>query len=240
MKQPVIVILHGWGLSGDTFLPLTNELKARGYTVFAPDFPGFGAATIPSHAWDLGDYAKFLHHYLQQHHIVNPIFIGHSFGGRVSLKYEHLYPKSVRALILSGAPGFSPVNRKKLFIFIALAKIGATFWSLPVLNFLKETVRTWYYSLVGAREFSKAKGVMRQIFKNIVQEELITPMKAVHVPCMLIWGENDTIVPVDIAKKMVSVIPGAKLSILPECDHRVPYKEPMVFADSVITFLRRL
>ncbi len=238
MKKPVIVILHGWGLSADRFTPLKAELESRGYQVFAPDFPGFGSAAIPTHPWDLGDYAEFLRTYLGSNHILHPILIGHSFGGRVSLKYEQLYPKSVRAIILSGTPGFSPVNRKKLFIFISLAKIGATFLSLPILRFLKETMRTWYYSVIGVREFSKATGVMRQIFKNIVQEELVTPMGAVRVPCALIWGENDSIVPVDIAQKMQSVIPGCQLITIPAADHRVPYKEPGLFADYVEKFLQ--
>ncbi len=238
MKKSAIVILHGWGLSGETFLALVEEFKKRGYQAFAPDFPGFGAASIPAHPWNLADYAKFLHEYLETNHIRHPILIGHSFGGRVALKYEQKYPKSVRALILSGTPGFSPTNRKKLLIFISLAKIGATFWSLPIFKFFKKTVQTWYYCLIGVREFSRAKGVMRQIFKNIVQEELVSPMKAVQVPCALIWGENDPIIPVDIAQKMLSVISGSKLFIIPSSDHAVAYRQSGVFADYVEKFLK--
>ena len=240
MKKPTIVILHGWGLSGEKFVPLASELKKRGYRVFFPDFPGFGSTEIPSHPLKLEDYARFLDQYLRENKIVQPVLIGHSFGGRVSLKYEQMYPKSVRALILSGTPGFTPINRKRLLSFILLAKIGGAFWSLPPFSLFKGVVQRWYYYLVGAREFYRAEGSMRQTFKNIVAEELTSTMESVNIPCALIWGENDAIISVAIAQKMISTIPGAQLSIIPNVDHRVPYKQPGIFADYVEKFLKTL
>ncbi len=240
MKKSTIVILHGWGLSGEKFVPLAAELKKRGYQVFLPDFPGFGATKIPDHPLYLEDYARFLDQYLRENKIVQPVLIGHSFGGRVSLKYEQMYPKSVRALILSGTPGFTHINSKKLLSFILLAKIGGAFWSLPPFSLFKGTVQRWYYYLVGAREFYRAEGSMRQTFKNIVAEELTSIMESVSIPCALIWGENDTIVPIRVAEKMKSTISHAQLSIIPHTDHGVPFRQPSIFTDCVEKFFKTL
>lgn len=79
MKYP-IVILHGWGLSARTFAPLREELRKRGFTVFAPDFPGFDADHIPDHPLTLVDYARYLNEYFIKQHIHNPVLIAHSFG----------------------------------------------------------------------------------------------------------------------------------------------------------------
>lgn len=240
MKNTPLVILHGWGLSGNHFRPLAAELAKRGFKVNAPDLPGFGESELPKRELHLDDYVKFLENYLRLHHLTKPILIGHSFGGRVSLKYCELYPKSVRALILSGTPGFTPIPKKKLMLFIALAKTGKIIFSLPPLHLLQDAVRSWYYYVVGAKEFFRADGTMRDTFKNIVQENLISAMESVSIPCLLLWGELDIIVPTPIASRMHRVIEGSELVIIPDKDHGVPFKEPEIFSDYIVRFLKSL
>ncbi len=236
MKHPV-VILHGWGLSAKTFAPLVAQLKKQHGEVYAPDFPGFDSLHIPNKPLTLTDYADFLDRYLQKHHIKKPILIGHSFGGRVALKYQLKYPKNIAALIFTGTPGYTPVSRKKLTVFITIAKIGGTLFSLPILYRLKDRVRLWYYYVVGARDFYRAEGVMRDTFKNIVKEPLIVCMEHICVPALLVWGEHDMIVPVEIAHRMEKVIPGAKLTLLPNTGHDVPFKNPKLFADAILPWI---
>ncbi|MBI3956347.1 alpha/beta hydrolase [Candidatus Gottesmanbacteria bacterium] len=238
MNRSAVVILHGWGLSGETFTPLGGELKKCGYRVWAPDMPGFGDARRPEKPMSLTDYVKFLDEYLEKNRIERPVFIGHSFGGRVSLKYHELHPNSVRALILSGTPGFTPIPKKKLLLFIALAKIGGFLFSIPPFHLFQDAVRRWYYYVVGAREFFRAQGAMRETFKQIVKEDLVAAMEAVDIPTLLLWGEYDIIVPVSIAERMHQVIAGSELIVIPEADHGVPFKQPEVFISYVLRFMK--
>lgn len=234
------VILHGWGLSGKTFSPLAESLKKYGYRVYAPDLPGFGASKMPEKPLTLADYSRFLDGYLEKNRIDHPIFIGHSFGGRVSLKYNQLYPKRVRALVLSGTPGFTPIPKKKLIFFITLAKIGKLLFSIPLLNLLQDAVRRWYYYVVGAKEFFRAEGAMRETFKRIVAEDLVDCMAAVSIPTLLVWGELDIIIPPSIAQRMHRAIEGSELVIIPDSDHGVSFKEPEKFVPYVTRFLESL
>jgi len=239
-EKPSIVILHGWGLSGIKFQELSCLLSEKGYNVFAPDLPGFGREEAPSYAFHLADYVEFVYRYLKSHKIIHPIFIGHSFGGRISLKFASMYPEIVRAYIFTGTPGFTPVPRRKLALFIAVAKIGKWFFQLPVLRGAQDWVRKWYYYAVGAREFYRANGVMRQVFKNIVEERLDAYLANVHVPCLLVWGSEDRITPVWIAERMHRAIQGSKLIVIPESDHGVSYKQSTRFVDSIMPFISRL
>ncbi len=238
--KSTLVVLHGWGLSGIRFAKLVASLNSHGDQVLAPDFPGFGEAPHPDKPWKLTDYVQWLREYLKNKRIVNPVLIGHSFGGRVALKYQELYPKSVRALILSGTPGFTPIPRQRLLLFIFLAKLGNFLFSIPPLSLVKDDVRRWYYYVVGAKELFRAEGVMRQTFKNVVEEKLVSAMESVSVPCLLVWGELDIIVPTPIAEKMARVIEGSELVIIPEADHGVPFKQPEVFVSYVERFLKRI
>ncbi|OGG11272.1 hypothetical protein A2Z00_02180 [Candidatus Gottesmanbacteria bacterium RBG_13_45_10] len=240
MKKLPIVVLHGWGLSSERFQPLVRELNKAGYAVYAPNLPGFGDSRMPSRALNLQDYVEFLHTYLGDKRIKQPVLIGHSFGGRVSLKYEYMYPKSARALILTGVPGFTPVARKKLILFIAMAKLGKVIFSLRLLRGLKDKAQEWYYYLVGAKEYYRAKGAMRETFKNVVREDLLPYMKSVRTPCLLAWGESDIITPVSIAYRMKEVIKNAQLRVVSGVDHGLPYKHPELFVTTIKPFLETL
>lgn len=240
MQKQDVIVLHGWGLSAQRFSPLTRDLQRRGFRVFVPDLPGFGAAKMPTHPLTLGDYAAFLDVYLRRHNLDHPILIGHSFGGRVALKFQNMYPNTARALILSGTPGFTPVPKQQLMLFIALAKVGKAFFLLPPFSFFADRVRRWYYYLVGAKEFYRAQGAMRETFKNVVGEKLVSAMQAVKAPCLLLWGKNDMIVPLAIAQQMQTVMAQAKLEVVMDADHGLPYKNPRVFANYCESFLRSL
>lgn len=239
-SRPAIILLHGWGLSADRFSPLADVLRREGWRVYAPDFPGFGASQMPDHPFTLSDYADFLDAYIRKHSLQAVVLVGHSFGGRVALKYSLLNTPYVRAMILTGTPGVTPVPKKKLLFFIFFAKMGKFIFSVWPLNFFQEKIRLWYYWLVGAREFYRAEGVMRDTFKRIVQEELLTAMSHVRIPCLLVWGERDRITPVWIAKKMHNIIKDSKLIIIPNRDHGVPFKDSKLFVSHIEPFLSKL
>lgn len=235
--KPTIVILHGWGLSKKRFSPLISELENHGYIVCAPDFPGFGESAPPDKPFYLNDYAKFLSNYLEQKKIKNPMFIAHSFGGRVALRYCRKNPNSVRTLILTGTPGFSPVLSIKRIILIKIAKIGKLLFSIPMLSGFMTVFRSKYYSLVGAKEYNTARGTMKETFKNIVSESLLDDMKHITIPTYLVWGEHDRMVPIDIAKRMIATIPNSQLLTIQNADHGVPYKQPKIFVEAITRIL---
>jgi pimeloyl-ACP methyl ester carboxylesterase len=237
-RQQTLVLLHGWGLSGGIFSPLITKLSDRGYRVFSPDLPGFGSSIVPKVPLMLEDYGKYLREYLKEKRIKNPILIGHSFGGRLCLKYSEMYPKDVRGIILSGTPGFSPIPKNKLFLFMGLAKIGKVLFSLPPLSLFQNSFRNWYYYLIGVKDYFRAQGPMRETFKRVVQEDLTHAMEILSVQCLLVWGEFDLIVPVNIAHRMEHLIPDAKLIILPGADHGVPYKRADEFAAFADRFIQ--
>ena len=224
-----IIILHGWGLSGSRFSSLREELEKRGHRVWSPDFPGFGKEAMPRTPYHLEDYVLFLKKFISDHKIMHPGLVGHSFGGRVALKYDFLYPMSCSWIVLTGTPGFSPVPSGRLKVLIAIAQIGNAFLSLPVLSYLKNFARKSYYYLVGAREFTRAVGTMQETFKNIVAENLVPCMEKMSVPCYLIWGEKDLMVPVSIAKRMNYLIDKSHLAIHKDIGHNFPYQSAKEF-----------
>lgn len=239
MEKTPIVILPGWMLEADKYQKIAQIFKINGYQTNIVDFPGFDHQDLKK-VLNLTDYVKFLHQYLKSHQIREAIFIAHSFGGRVALKYLSQEPKKAKALIISGTPGFLPVSKIKLTLFLILAKIGGFIFSIPVINKLKNFIRRVYYKLIGAKDFYHVKGLMRETFKNIIKEPLKEYMQKIQFPTLLLWGENDKVVSVTIAKQMQKTIRKSTLVMIPNQGHMFITHDSQQFTSEVMKFLNSL
>lgn len=234
-----ILILHGWRLSGDKYLNLAKLISdGKKYQVYSPDMPGFGMEKCPSRPFNLTDYVNFIDSFLRKNKITRTVIIGHSFGGRVGIKFASLYPYKVEKLILTGVPGFLPVGNLKVKFFLLLSKSGGAIFSLPVLSLFKDLAQKILYRISGASDYAHTQGVMRKTFKLIIREDLREYMKVLKIPVELVWGELDTIVPVKIAEMMKREIKGSRLTVIKNTTHRLPYENYKVFYNVIRTFLK--
>ena len=80
-----ILLLHGWSSSNQVYKGIMNLMKDK-YRLVAPDFPGCGKSETMDTPWTLDDYVDFILEFIDAVGLVNPILVGHSHGGRVSLK----------------------------------------------------------------------------------------------------------------------------------------------------------
>lgn len=83
----LVVLLHGWGSNIELFENM-SELLARKYHVIAPDMPGFGLSDEPEEPWRVDDYVDFVLKFLEPFAPEKVTFLGHSFGGRVIIKWR--------------------------------------------------------------------------------------------------------------------------------------------------------
>lgn len=237
MKKIPILVLHGWNLSAERFDLLVEELRKRKYIVFCFDLPGFGKEPVPNKPFYLSDYVDFVEKKLVDLHVEKINIIGHSFGGRIGIKMAAQNPNIVEKLILTGAPGINPVPKAKVLFFLFLAKVGNAFFSLPVISLLKDKARQLLYRGAKATDFYNTDKRMRETFKNIINEDLVPYLKEINLPILLVWGKEDLIVPVKVAQEMFKFLKNAKLSIIPQARHGVPWTHPKAFADEVEKFI---
>ncbi len=239
MKYVPIVILPGWLLGSHRFLPLEEELKKYGFQVCIVDFPGFEQGKEIFRPWTLSDYVNYLGKYLEENEIIPAVFIGHSFGGRVALKFISENPTAARALILTGTPGYKAISNRRQKTVGAISMAGKALAANLQLPYFREISQKIFNSAVGARDLSKLSGFIRQTLINIVEEDLEPYMKKITIPTLLLWGSKDGIVPVDIAMKMKNTIADSELVVVPHVYHNMPYKSPQVFVEKLRAFLQK-
>lgn len=237
MNRYPIVILPGWMLGADRFAPLEKLLVKRGFKTHTVDFPGFEQGEKLLRPWDLSDYVSFVEKFLTQHKISKAIFIAHSFGGRVALKLLSQKPQLAVGLIMTGTPGYRAINSTRLFTIALISKLGHAFLTLPPFSLFQDVGRKAFHIIVGARDISQLKGFMKQTFINVVEEDLEPYMEKISTPTLLIWGQDDGLVPVEIAKRMQKTIVGSTLITIPNAKHNVVYKQPDEFITAITDFL---
>lgn len=225
-----IVLLHGWGANIEKLEPLAEELRRLEWDVVTLKLPGFNMAP-PRRVWGMSEYADYVLGEAKDRFGSNKFFVfGHSFGGRIAVKIASNSVDKLSGIILCSASGFSRGNPIKRTFFWILAKGGKIFQiSPPFANFW----RLILYKLAREHDYEKARGIMREIFKKVVAEDLRPLLKKISVPTLILWGREDRMTPVSDAYYANKMIKNSKLVILEDQGHQLPYKKVKKVAEKI-------
>lgn len=206
-KAQDLVLLHGWGQNIEMMDPIGQRLK-NNFRITILDWPGFGNSFEPSFSWTVLDYYEMLTEFLDKLNIKDPIIIGHSFGGRIAIIYAA--KKKVKKLVLFAAP-FRRTNKKAT----VKIKVLKTLKKIPLLNKLENYVK----SKIGSTDYKNASPIMRRVLVNVINENLSFYLDKIKSPTLLIWGSNDSEVPLKEAKYIESIIKDCGLVVYEGCSH---------------------
>lgn len=240
MQKYPIVILPGWLLGSDRFKPLAKLFQNRGYETFTVDFPGFSLKFPMTAVYTLTDYVKFVQKYLKQQRIQKAIFICHSFGGRVALKLLSQEPQKAACLIISGTPGFPSRSKFARLMIHLVGIIGKILVHIPPFIFFRGKIRKIFYRLTGSMDYYYTDGLLKETFIRITSEPLIKYMEKIRLPTLLLWGSQDKLVPVSIAKHMQQNIKNSELIIVKDHGHNFVYKEAEEYVKHAVNYLNKL
>lgn len=197
-----IVLLHGWGQNIQMMDPIGERLKNK-YHITIIDLPGFGLSNEPDFGYTVSDYVELVHDLLMDLKINNPILIGHSFGGRISIVYASKY--DVNKIVLFGSPCVRhEYVSKKQNILKKMKKIKLL---KPIVNVMKKHM--------GSTDYKNASPIMRDVLVKTVNEDLSNYAKKIKCQALLIWGENDEAVPVSEARELDDLLENSALIVLP-------------------------
>jgi pimeloyl-ACP methyl ester carboxylesterase len=238
MKPPVL-ILHGWGkdVTGQKYRQLAEILQKKGFDVYTPDLPGFGTTPLGKNALIFADYVAFVTAYITKTiRAKKVIVIGHSFGGRIAIRFTALHPDMVEKLILVDASGIpQKLSLKKQLVALA-TKVGVPLFRVPPFSVVYGLLRKIVYRSIGEMDYYKA-GNLTETFKNVYRVSIVSDLPAISVPTLIVWGGKDTFTPLSCGKAMHAAIKHSKFVIIQDATHRLPYENPTATAQTIISFL---
>lgn len=227
-----VVLLHGWGQNKEMMDAIFEHLKDR-FHVVSLDFPGFGQSEDPKEPWGVPDYREFLEEFLQKLDIQKPIFIGHSFGCRVAIRYAALH-HDVEKMVLTGAAGIKPKHGMDYQIRVAAYKTGK--WFLKVTGQGKKLEEL--QKNAGSEDYRNAQGVMRSTFVKVVNDDVTPILKDVICPVLLVWGDQDTAAPIWMGRIMEKEMKDCGMAVFEGDDHWAYWHQAARFNAVLDVFLK--
>lgn len=233
-----LLILHGWGGSSGSWVEVQKILAKEGFKVIVPDLPGFGKTPTPNSVWGVEEYTDFALNLIDKMGFKKVTILGHSFGGRVAIRLTSSYPERLKKLILCASAGIKhPLNFFQMIIF-KLSIFGNFFFSKKPLKRFKDIAQNFFYSFLRYKDYTRAKGVMKEILKKVLEEDLKPELSQIKTITLLIWGQKDKSVPIEDAYLMKENIPQSILKIIPGASHTPNLEFPGKLAKIILDFLR--
>lgn len=232
----VILLLHGWADRLETFEPLWAELST-GYTLLSLDLPGFGKTDIPMVSWNLDNYAQFVKDFLKKLEIDSIYAVaGHSNGGALAIRAIATEQINCQKLVLLASSGVRNQAKVKRIAIKAVAKTGKimTFW-LPITT--RQKLQKKLYGTVGSDMLIAPH--LQETFKQTVRQDIQTDATKLHLPTLLIYGDQDRATPVnDVGVRLHDHIKDSKLVVVHGADHFVHQANPEQVLKIMKDFLR--
>jgi pimeloyl-ACP methyl ester carboxylesterase len=238
-KGMPIVLVHGTGSSLHTWDDWTKKLKDK-YKVIRMDLPAFGL-TGPNESADysIKKYTNFLETFVAKMQIDSMYLAGNSLGGNIAWNYASKNLKKVKKLILVDASGL-PTNKTQPWIF-KMAKtpiLNSLFLYITPRSVIEKNLKQVYEDdskvseklIIRYHEMSLREGNRRafidksKINHTSSETSKLAQLKKIKTPTLLIWGANDTWIPLDNGKRMDAILPNSKLVVIQNSGH-VPMEE---------------
>ena len=245
---PVLILIHGFGASLHTWEAWASTLE-KDYRVIRFDLPGFGLTGTDSTQSYTDDRTNaLLLELLQQLQIEQATLIGNSIGGRIAWYFTSQYPGKVNKLVLISPDGFKsqyanydePPEVSSLMYLVQ--------FTLPKF-LLKQNLELAYANpatltpalLDQYYELLLAPGVRAAMMQRMQQTVLKDPrplLQSIQQPTLLLWGEQDHMIPVSNAQDYLGLLPHATLLTLNNTGHLPQEENPAVHLRGLLDFLK--
>ena len=253
-----VVLFHGTAAWSELWRRTIDALASAGFRVIALDLPPFGFSDRPG-SYTRQDQAARVNDVLGRLQAAPAIIVGHSFGAGAATELAMQYPERARALVLVDAalgltqpasdPPFviEPKWIREILVSLTITNPLATKPLLQSLIAKKERalpeyveilqrpttlrgstsdIADWLYYFVGADR--QAASADRGAYARM------------KLPVAILWGDKDSVTPVDQARDLNILLPQATLTWLPGLGHIPQIEDPDAFNDALLKALGKL
>jgi len=235
---PALVLLHGSNASLFTWEPWSKTLSDQ-YRVVSVDLPAHGlTGAVPNHDYSGDGMVKFVREFADKLGLQKFALAGNSMGGAIAARFAEQHPDRLTALILVDAAGMPVKMGDKIPLAFQIAR-------LPVLNQLVLHITPRSLAEEGLNkaivhkeiitpamvdsywDFARMEGTRQATldrFATAFDTYVRDHVRAITMPTLILWGEQDGLIPVEAGREFHRQIPGSRLIIYPKTGH-IPMEE---------------
>ncbi|MCK0471910.1 alpha/beta hydrolase [Halalkalibacter sp. APA_J-10(15)] len=247
-SKGTLILIHGFVSSCYCFRKIIPILQKH-YDVYAIDLPGFGrSGKRKDFEYSFHNYANVIISFCHLFRLTNVMLVGHSMGGQVALYTALQEPNLVSKMILMSSSGYLKRVRKPLVYasYLPFAKSVMRRWiegkdykqSLLQVVYNKklidqETITEYTRPFSETQFFDALLGLMRHREGDLSREDL----NHIDHPILLIWGEEDQVIPIRIGRRLSVDLPNAVFTSIKKTGHLVPEEKPDQVTKLIFTFI---
>jgi pimeloyl-ACP methyl ester carboxylesterase len=249
-----IVFVHGLSGSWQNWLENLPFFAAAGWRCVAMDLPGFGASPMPAQKISISGYAAAVDELLRTLGVSRAVVVGNSMGGFIGLELALTYATWVDRLVLVSAAGLTIESQRGLFRAVApfgRALAMGSGWLASRSDALSRRPRSRkaMLSVVAAHpERLPAALASEQLrgagkpgfvdaFDALTDYPIRERLQEIAAPTLVVWGEDDPLVPVRDAWEFGELIPNARVVVYEDTGHVAMFERPAAFNALVEGFL---
>jgi pimeloyl-ACP methyl ester carboxylesterase len=225
--QPLVFLHGGSMIGGAGFLePLTGR-----FGVFAPFLPGYGRTDLDPPVEGRDAVVEHLADVLDALGLDRVELVGHSLGGWRAVWFAARHPERVTRLVL-GAPLGQQVPGHPITNMLEITPAERH----DVLTYDEDIKASWLPTgpdpaFAAARELEQRS--MARFGPGPFDPALSEAVAAVKAPALLLWGEEDRLIPVAHARAWADALPQARLVTYPGAGHLVFHERPGAVAEII-------
>ncbi len=252
-----LLLIHGMAGSSATWRAVLPQLSKK-YRVVAPDLFGHGESAKPRGDYSLGAFAVSLRDLLDELGITRATVVGHSLGGGVAMQFIYQHRDYCERLVLISSGGLGPELSFTLRMLSApgVELVLPVVASRPVLN-VANKLGSWLTSAgvhspsesaeIWNAYSSLSDGQTRQAFLRALRSvvdyrgQAVSAINRLHLgsglPILLIWGDQDRIIPVAHGYAAHDAVPGSRLEVLAGVGHFPQVESPTAVVEILDDFI---
>ena len=252
---PPIVFIHG--LSGAWVNWLENIPHfAQSHRVIAMDLPGFGHSPMPTDKISISGYGRIVDELLHTLGIERAVIVGNSMGGFIGVELALQFATRVEKLVLVSAAGLSIEHQRNEPVLRALERLDNFLiytggWAATRSEVLtrRPRMRRQMMRLVAHRAEALPAPLIAEQVKGSGKPGFVPALDAlsdypirerlgeIECPVLVVWGEDDRLVPVRDAYEFGRLIPHAQVEVWPQTGHVAMLERPVAFNALVERFI---
>jgi pimeloyl-ACP methyl ester carboxylesterase len=244
---PALLLLHGFGSSLQAWDDWSLKLEQT-YRVIRLDLPGFGlTGASPANDYSEEKDLAILTHFTDKLGLEKFSVVGHSMGGKMAWSLAASQPERVQALVLMAPDGFpqaKDIGTKpyevpaitgliKYFLpkYLVRKSIEPAFAQADALN---DALVNRYFDMLRA---PGVRGAILERSNQTIYTDPVPRLKAIRAPTLLIWGEQDQMIPKTNAQSYAHVLSNSTTVLVPKLGHLLQEEQPEKGLTAVIQFL---
>lgn len=258
--EEVLLFIHGLASYIPSWKKNTTALSSK-FRCIAIDLPGFGKSQQGVNSGNMNYYAQIVHEFIDELKLKNVTIIGHSMGGQIALNCVLSFSDDIKKIILLAPAGLEVFTGFDKFLMFGTyddqmvcngsdeqikKNMEINFYKMPAdAGFMIDDA----IKMKSCKNFSSYREVINNSINGMIAQTLSEKLNLIDKPVLIIFGENDYLIPNKllhkqqtintIVKESVNKLPNAAYLIIPECGHYIQFEKPATVNSAITDFIEK-